>query len=175
VLIAALEGLLSGLGETSVSLVNALVLAEERGIRLTRRTGAPEPGFETSIGVAVEASQGQARVAGALVGNSHGRVIRIDDYHVDVVPEGWILVITNRDVPGVIGRVGTLLGEGASTSQAGTRRAAVPPAGKRSRRSPSIKRRRTGAGETRAAAGRVAGPAGALRRLAVGGVEAGPG
>jgi D-3-phosphoglycerate dehydrogenase len=112
VLIAALEGLLRGLGETSVSLVNALVLAEERGIRLTRRTGAPEPGFETSIGVAVEASQGQARVAGALVGNSHGRVIRIDDYHVDVAPEGWILVITNRDVPGVIGRVGTLLGEG---------------------------------------------------------------
>ena len=112
VLIAALEGLFRGLGETSVSLVNALVLAEERGIRLTRRTGAPEPGFETSIGVAVEASQGQARVAGALVGNSHGRVIRIDDYHVDVAPEGWILVITNRDVPGVIGRVGTLLGEG---------------------------------------------------------------
>ena len=38
-------------------------------------------------------------------------MIRIDDYHVDVAPEGWMLVIRNRDVPGVIGRVGTLLGQ----------------------------------------------------------------
>jgi D-3-phosphoglycerate dehydrogenase len=50
------------------------------------------------------------RVTGALIGDSHGRVIRIDDYHVDVVPDGWMLVIRNRDVPGVIGRVGSALG-----------------------------------------------------------------
>ena len=111
VLMAALEGLLAAMGDGPVSLVNALVLAEERGIRLGRRTGAPEPGFETSIGVSVETNVGRARVAGALVGNGHGRVIRIDDYHVDVAPEGWMLVIRNRDVPGVIGRVGTVLGE----------------------------------------------------------------
>src|SRR5437867_3580700 len=49
-------------------------------------------------------------LAGSVLGNEHGRVIRIDDYHVDVAPEGWMLVIRNRDVPGVIGRVGTLLG-----------------------------------------------------------------
>jgi D-3-phosphoglycerate dehydrogenase len=109
-LIAALEGLLLGMGETAVSLVNAPLIAEERGIRLTRRTGAAEPGFETSIEVAVETAGGRTRVAGALVG-AQGRVIRIDDYHVDVAPEGWLLVITNRDVPGVIGRVGTILGE----------------------------------------------------------------
>jgi D-3-phosphoglycerate dehydrogenase len=111
VLVAALEGLLAGLGQGPVSLVNAPVLAEERGIRLTRRSGAPEPGFETSIGVKVETRGGRVRVAGALVGNSHGRVIRIDEYHVDVAPEGWLLVVRNRDVPGVIGRVGTMLGE----------------------------------------------------------------
>jgi D-3-phosphoglycerate dehydrogenase len=111
VLVAALEGLLAGLGLGPVSLVNAPVLAEERGIRLSRRSGAPEPGFETSIGVAVESSRGRTRVAGALVGSSHGRVIRIDEYHVDVAPEGWLLVVKNRDVPGVIGRVGTILGE----------------------------------------------------------------
>jgi D-3-phosphoglycerate dehydrogenase len=111
VLIAALEGLLAGMGEGPVSLVNALVLAEERGIRLTRRTGAPEPGFETSIGVKVDAGHGRTRVAGALVGSGLGRVIRVDDFHVDVAPEGWLLLIKNRDVPGVIGQVGTILGE----------------------------------------------------------------
>src|SRR5439155_18356 len=94
-----------------VSLVNALLIAEERGIRHARKTGTPEPGFETTLGVTLETGRGRVHVAGALVGNSHGRVIRVDDYHIDVAPEGWMLVIKNRDVPGVIGRVGTLLGQ----------------------------------------------------------------
>ncbi len=89
----------------------ALLIAEERGIQHARKTGTPEPGFETTVGVKLATAQGRVRVAGALVGNSHGRVIRIDDYHVDVAPEGWMLIIRNRDVPGVIGRVGTLLGQ----------------------------------------------------------------
>ncbi|HEV8266035.1 MAG TPA: phosphoglycerate dehydrogenase [Gemmatimonadales bacterium] len=110
VLMSALEGLLGAMNAGPVSLVNAQVLAEEQGIQLARKTGAPEPGFETSVGVKVDTPRGRVRVAGALVGNSHGRVVRIDDYHVDVAPDGWMLVIRNRDVPGVIGRVGTVLG-----------------------------------------------------------------
>ena len=113
VMIAAVEGLLAGLGGgggQSVSLVNALLLAEERGVRVARKAGAPEPGFETTVGVKLDGAAGRVTVAGALVGNSHGRVVRIDDYHVDIAPEGWMLVIRNRDVPGVIGRVGTALG-----------------------------------------------------------------
>src|SRR5207245_908430 len=111
VLIAAVEGLLSAMNVEPVSLVNALLIAEERGIRHARKTGTPEPGFETTLGVTLETGRGRVHVAGALVGNSHGRVIRVDDYHIDVAPEGWMLVIKNRDVPGVIGRVGTLLGQ----------------------------------------------------------------
>jgi len=110
VLMSALEGLLEAMNAGPVSLVNAQVLAEEKGIRLGTRTGAPETGFETSIGVKVDTARGRVRVTGALIGDSHGRVIRIDDYHVDVIPDGWMLVIRNRDVPGVIGRVGSALG-----------------------------------------------------------------
>ncbi len=110
VLMAAVEGLLAAMSVEPVSLVNALLIAEERGIRHARKTGAPEPGFETTVAVSLETPRGRASVAGALAGNGHGRVIRIDDYRVDVAPEGWMLVIRNRDVPGVIGRVGTLLG-----------------------------------------------------------------
>jgi len=111
---AAVEGLLSAMNVEPVSLVNALLIAEERGIRHARKTSAPEPGFETTVGVAIQAAGGAgagggAHVVGALVGNSHGRVIAVDDYHVDVAPEGWMLVIKNRDVPGVIGHVGTVL------------------------------------------------------------------
>src|SRR5881398_2748335 len=109
-LIRRWRGRSRGMSVEPVSLVNALLIAEERGIRHARRTGAPEPGFETTVGVTLEAARGRARAAGPGVGNGPGRVIRIDDYHVDVAPEGWMLVIRNRDVPGVIGRVGTLLG-----------------------------------------------------------------
>ncbi len=125
VLMAAVEGLLSAMHVEPVSLVNALLIAEERGVRHARRTGTPEPGFETTIGVTLEAARGRARVAGAILGNEHGRVIRIDDYHVDVAPDGWMLVIRNRDVPGVIGRVGTLLG-GARINIGSYHQARVP-------------------------------------------------
>jgi D-3-phosphoglycerate dehydrogenase / 2-oxoglutarate reductase len=110
VLVAALEGLLAAMNAGPVSLVNAQVLAEEKGISLATKMGPPEPGFETSIGVKVDTARGRVRVSGALIGDSHGRVIRIDDYHVDISPVGWMLVVRNRDVPGVIGRVGTALG-----------------------------------------------------------------
>ncbi|MGH7568210.1 MAG: phosphoglycerate dehydrogenase [Gemmatimonadales bacterium] len=110
VMIAALSGLLSEMNVGPVSLVNAQVIAEERGIQLARKSSTPDPGFEQTVGVAVETPRGRTGVVGALAGNGHGRVIRIDDYHVDVVPDGWMLVIRNRDVPGVIGRVGTVLG-----------------------------------------------------------------
>src|SRR5258705_11603421 len=82
VLVSALEGLLSAMNAGPGSLVNAQVLAEEKGIRLGMRQGDPEAGFETSVGVKVDTARGRVRVAGALIGDSHGRVIRIDDYHV---------------------------------------------------------------------------------------------
>src|SRR5581483_3908650 len=69
VLLAALEGVLAAIGMDSVSLVNALLLAEERGIRHTRQTGAPEPGFQTSVGITLATSGRSVRVAGALVGD----------------------------------------------------------------------------------------------------------
>ncbi len=131
VLLAALEGLLSAMGVEQVSLVNAMLLAEERGIRHARKTAPPEPGFETTVGVTIETGGGRTHVAGALVGDSRGRVIRLDDYHVDVAPEGWMLVIRNRDVPGVIGNVGTLLGgAGINIGSYHQARLAAPPSGR---------------------------------------------
>jgi D-3-phosphoglycerate dehydrogenase len=111
VLVSALEGLLTAMNAGPVSLVNAQVLAEEKGIQLGMRQGAPEAGFETSVGVKVDTARGRVRVSGALIGDSHGRVVRIDDYHVDISPVGWMLVVRNRDVPGVIGNVGSALGK----------------------------------------------------------------
>jgi D-3-phosphoglycerate dehydrogenase len=58
----------------------------------------------------LETSDGRVHVAGTLGGNGHPRVVRINDYRVDIVPEGTILILKNKDVPGVIGKVGSVLG-----------------------------------------------------------------
>lgn len=113
VMLAAVEGALAAMGVGPVNLVNAEVLAQGRGIALARGVGAAEPGFETSVAVTVRTAAAQTTVAGALVGDRFGRVVRIDRFPVDIAPEGHVLVLRNRDVPGVIGRVGTLLAESA--------------------------------------------------------------
>jgi D-3-phosphoglycerate dehydrogenase len=49
-------------------------------------------------------------VVGALLGEKHARLVAIGEHHVDVEPAGCLVVLTNRDVPGVVGKVGTILG-----------------------------------------------------------------
>ncbi len=108
--LAALEGALGSMGVGPVTLVNAAALAEGRGIALGGRTTAPEPGFETTVEVTVRAASGVTSVVGALAGE-HGHIVRINGFAIDIPPDGHVLVLKNRDAPGVIGRVGTVLGE----------------------------------------------------------------
>lgn len=110
VTIAAVQGVLESLGVGPVSLVNATVLTDDRNISVTRVVGPPAPGFETSVGVRVGASGRRFAVVGALEPGRVGRVIQIDEFPVDIPAEGHVLILRNSDVPGVIGRVGTLLG-----------------------------------------------------------------
>ena len=107
--IAALKGVLSAMGLTRVSLVNATHLARQRGIRVTRRVEDPQV-YRDTLRVELAADGRAVRVTGALLGERHPRIIGIGDHHVNVEPIGTLVVITNRDVPGVIGRVGTILG-----------------------------------------------------------------
>ena len=111
---SALIGVLSGVvGRGEVNFVNAMHLAAARGIELRQVRLDPDRSFSEYIEVAVTTANGpgERRVAGALLGEGHPRVVRIGDFHVDIVPRGTIVVLRNRDVPGVIGRVGTLLGD----------------------------------------------------------------
>ena len=111
VMLAVVEGVLGAQGVGPVTLVNAAVLAKERGISVERRVGDPVAGFETTVTVEVVTAERTTITTGALIGDRFGRVIQIGDYAVDVPPEGCVLVLRNRDVPGVIGQVGTYLGE----------------------------------------------------------------
>ena len=107
----AVIGLLeSVVGENAVNMVNALHLARQRGIQVDRtRVDAPH-NYSDLIELRVTTAAGPLRVAGALLAEGHPRIVRVDDFRIEVIPNGILLVLRNRDVPGVIGRVGTLLG-----------------------------------------------------------------
>jgi D-3-phosphoglycerate dehydrogenase / 2-oxoglutarate reductase len=102
--------LLHVLGHGAVNMVNALHLAQARGITVERgRVGAHGP-YEEFIEVRLRTAKGESRVAGAVVAGRHPRIVRIGQFRIVVRARGPIVVLRNRDVPGVIGRVGTLLG-----------------------------------------------------------------
>ncbi len=108
--IALQKGLIERfLGET-VSYVNAPLIARERGIKVVETRSNAVEGFSNLISVTVKTDRGEKRAAGTIFGTRDGRIVRVNDYHVDVVPQGYMLVISNQDKPGVVGALCTLLG-----------------------------------------------------------------
>lgn len=107
---AATLGLLSSVVEGPLNIVNALQVAAERGLDVQRSRSAARSDYRDLIELDLKSPDGGVHVAGAIVGEGHPRVVRIHDYRVDIVPEGTILILKNRDVPGVIGKVGSILG-----------------------------------------------------------------
>jgi D-3-phosphoglycerate dehydrogenase len=97
-------------GSGRVNTVNALHVASAHGIRVDQIRLDSRDVFAEQLEVRATTDAGETRVAGALLGEAHPRIVRIDDFRVDMVPRGTLLVLRNQDVPGVIGRVGTLLG-----------------------------------------------------------------
>jgi hypothetical protein len=99
------------LGADQVNFVSAGHLAEQRGIKVARTQLSEHADYTEYVELVIKAERGGLRLAGALLGDAHPRIVRIDDYHVDIVPSGSLVVLKNKDVPGVIGRVGTILGD----------------------------------------------------------------
>ncbi|HEU4700554.1 MAG TPA: phosphoglycerate dehydrogenase [Gemmatimonadales bacterium] len=109
-LAAAALGVLDGVVETErLNLINARALAEGRGLELA---AAASPHLEHPGAVEVTVSGGMeaVTVAGVAAEGLAPRLTQIGSFRVDVAPRQTLLVLTNHDVPGVIGRVGTLLG-----------------------------------------------------------------
>ena len=99
------------LGADAVNFVSAPHLARQRDISVARTRLSNHTSYGEYVEVVLQAERGDLRLAGALLGEGHPRIVRIGDYHVDVVPTGSLIILLNEDVPGVIGRVGTLLGD----------------------------------------------------------------
>ncbi len=109
--IAVLKGLLTPILENAVNFVNAPVVAKERGIEVKEVKSGDAGDFTSVIRVRVEAGRRVHHVAGTLHNRKEPRIVEIDTFQVEVVPEGHLLLILNVDRPGVIGEVGKVLGD----------------------------------------------------------------
>ena len=109
---AAIAGLLeSVVGRDGVNLVNAAHLARTRGIEVGRSRSPRQGAWPELLQVRAVWAGGAIAVSGAVLGEGHARLVELDGFEIDVRPTGALLVLRNRDVPGVIGRVGTALGQ----------------------------------------------------------------
>jgi D-3-phosphoglycerate dehydrogenase len=110
VTIAALKGLLTPILTETVNFVNAPFIARERGIEL-KETKSPDAGdYHGMLVLRVKADGRENAIYGTLYGKKEPRIIRVDNFPVEIIPEGTMLFIYNNDRPGVIGNIGTLLG-----------------------------------------------------------------
>lgn len=109
--VAAMMGALTGaVGQASINFVNALHVAQARGIKVDRVRSAGRGDYAEYLELRLGSGDSEARAGGALLAEGHPRLVLIGEHRVDIVPNGTLVVIRNRDVPGVIGRVGTILG-----------------------------------------------------------------
>ena len=107
---SALKGVFEPL-EWQVNAVNALRVAEERGVEVTESKSHRSEDFQSLVTVVVRNGGSGVSVCGTLFTGDDPRIVRIDGFRVDAIPHGHMLVTRNRDEPGVIGFIGTVLGE----------------------------------------------------------------
>jgi D-3-phosphoglycerate dehydrogenase len=94
-----------------VNMVNALPIAKARGVRIQESKSTESTDFASLIVVTLFTDRGKSEVAGTLYGQKDPRLVQIDGFRVEAVLDGLLLIYSNMDVPGVIGRIGTMLGQ----------------------------------------------------------------
>ena len=107
---AVLKGLLTPMVKDDVNFVNAQLLARERGMKVAEAIGAESEEYVNLITVQTIATEGTHKVAGTLFGKQNPRVVNINNFRLELRPQGRFVLIHNHDKPGAIGSIGTLLG-----------------------------------------------------------------
>jgi D-3-phosphoglycerate dehydrogenase len=86
-------------------------MAKERGITVTESTVSESSDFTNLLRLTVEGEAGKHTLAGTVVGKSDPRIVEIDGYRMDILPQGNLILFFNRDTPGIMGKVGGILGD----------------------------------------------------------------
>jgi D-3-phosphoglycerate dehydrogenase len=104
-------GLLESRLEQGVNVVNAPLLAQDRGIDIVEETSSQKGDFSTVLRVDVHTDKKVYTAAGTLFGNQFLRLVQLGPYHLDAYIDGVMLLFTHRDLPGLIGFIGTIFGK----------------------------------------------------------------
>ena len=106
---ALLKGLLEKSLSEPVNYVSAPVLAEENGISLSETKGLSRADYPNLVSSRVHSDDGERLLAGVLFAGSRPRIVQVDDFHLDAILDGIMLMVQSQDIPGVVGQVGTIL------------------------------------------------------------------
>ena len=106
-----LKGILDSAMPDSVNFVNAPVLARDHGLKISRSVGLGEADYRNQITCRVSWGHGERTISGVVFSDDHPRIVQVSTYRLEADPTGTVLLMLNRDVPGVIGAVGGVLGE----------------------------------------------------------------
>ena len=107
---AVTKGFLEPFLDEPPNYINAPSMARDRDIRVSRATASRSRGYTTHVLVTAVTAEGRTSAAGTVLADQP-RIVAIDDYPIEIKPEGAMLVCTNYDRPGAVGRVGTVLGD----------------------------------------------------------------
>ncbi len=104
-------GLLEAALDESVNIINATSVAHARGIHIRESSTGDCENFASMVSVVLETDQGRFETSGTIFGNQFMRLVRLNEFHFEAYLDGLLLIYRHRDVPGVIGFIGTVLGE----------------------------------------------------------------
>ncbi|HYI10262.1 MAG TPA: phosphoglycerate dehydrogenase [Thermoanaerobaculia bacterium] len=109
--VASLKGLLTPHLAQSVNFVNAEQIAQTRGIAISSTTHPTPRDYANLLTFRVSSPTEEMCVSGTVFHEKNQRIVSVNNFRVEFKPEGHLIYIINRDVPGVVGKVGTLLGD----------------------------------------------------------------
>lgn len=108
---SVLMGFISSSSTDPINNVNAHYIAKQRGIKVTESYVHDGKNYRHLIESKVSGPRGRLTVSGTVFSGEHKRIVQVDEYHMEVKPEGIMLFIKSKDKPGVIGKIGTILGK----------------------------------------------------------------
>ncbi|MCS7203344.1 MAG: phosphoglycerate dehydrogenase [Thermodesulfovibrio sp.] len=108
---AAVKGVLDPILDKSVNYVNAPVMTKERGIEVKEIKGKDAGDYQSLVKIMLLSKDDKISISGTLLSKRDPRIVQIDDIPLEIIPEGNMIFMKNWDRPGVIGNIGTLLGQ----------------------------------------------------------------
>ncbi|MFH1691391.1 MAG: phosphoglycerate dehydrogenase [Candidatus Omnitrophota bacterium] len=108
---ALIKGLLSPMLQDTVNFINSKTLAKERGIKVIESKSMESQEFVTLVSLEVKTNKEVHRVAGTLFTKNEPRIVKLDEFYLEAVPHGCMLILHNWDKPGIIGSLGHLMGK----------------------------------------------------------------